>query len=166
MAVQYQVETAVSGCVDYLITRNDVDGQRIVIWGDSLGASFASRAASADDRFAAAVCDGGIWDSLGRHFIMDRTSDEGDPAEGRAPGRRLEVLDEIGCPTLVTFGEHDWLDQRRISEFEHHFSSLGRDFTLKCFSAAETAASHAHSDNPTIASEYIFDWISSRLSAL
>ncbi|WP_424627731.1 alpha/beta fold hydrolase [Bradyrhizobium sp. SYSU BS000235] len=165
--VQYQVETAISGCFDYLMTRNDVDGQRIVIWGDSLGAASASRAASADDRFAAAVCDAGVWDSLGRHFIMDRTSDEGEPAE--EAGRDAwspDVLAQIGCPTLVTLGEHDWLDHRQFSKFQHYFSSLGRDVTFKCFSAAETAASHAHSDNPTIASEYIFDWISSRLSAL
>lgn len=166
-AVQYQVETAVSGCVDYLMTRGDVDGQRIVIWGDGLGAASASKAASSDDRFAAAVCDAGVWDSLGRHFIMDRSSDEGEPAgEVGSDVWRPDLLSQISCPTLVTFGEHDWLDHRQISEFQHRFSDLGRDVTLKCFSAAETAASHAHSDNPTIAGEYIFDWISSRLSAL
>lgn len=166
-AMQYEVETAISGCVDYLMMRNDVDGRRIVIWGDSMGAAFASRAAISDDRLAAAVCDAGIWDSLGRHFIMGRTSDEEELTEEGTPSVwRPDTLGEIGCPTLVTFGEHDWLDQRQISEFRRHFSSLGRDITLKCFSAAETAASHAHSDNPTIANEYIFDWISSRLSAL
>ena len=166
-AVQYEVETALSGCVDYLTARSDVDGRRIVIWGDSLGAAFASRAATLDDRFAAAVCDAGVWDSLGRHFIMGRTSDEGEPVDEAAHEVwRPETLGEIGCPTLVTFGEHDWLDSRRVGEFSRYFSDLDRDVTLKCFSAAETAASHAHWDNPTIANEYIFDWLSSRLSAL
>jgi hypothetical protein len=79
---------------------------------------------------------------------------------------RPRVLDEIGCPTLVTLGEHDWLDSRQISEFQHYLSGLKRDITVKCFAGAETAASHAHSDNPTIANEYIFDWISSRLHVL
>jgi dienelactone hydrolase len=164
VAVQYEVETAISGCVDYLMTRKDVDDRRIVIWGDSLGASFASRAATSDDRFAAAVCDAGIWDGLGRHFIMGRTSDEGEPAEESVHDIwRPDSLGEMECPTLVTFGEHDWLDNRRISEFRNYFSDLGRDVTLKCFSATETAASHAQADNPTIANEYIFDWISSRI---
>jgi hypothetical protein len=43
---------------------------------------------------------------------------------------------------------------------------MGRDVTLKVFPAAETAASHAHTDNPTLGNEYIFDWISTRLGAL
>lgn len=98
---------------------------------------------------------------------MGRTSDEGEPAEEAAQSVwRPDLLSEIGCPTLVTFGEQDWVDHHRISELQHHFSGLGRDVTLKCFSVEETAASHAHSDNPTIAGEYIFDWISRRLSAL
>ena len=34
---------------------------------------------------------------------------------------------------------------------------------LKIFSASETAASHAQRDNPTIGSEFIFDWIADQL---
>ncbi len=98
---------------------------------------------------------------------MGRASDEDESIEDEARNVwRPDFLGEIGCPTLVTFGEHDWLDKRQISEFQRYFSDLDRDVTLKCFSAAETAASHAHSDNPTIANEYIFDWISTRLSML
>ncbi len=44
---------------------------------------------------------------------------------------------------LVTFGEHDWLGSRQISELSNYFRGLDRDVTLKCFSADETAASHA-----------------------
>jgi hypothetical protein len=35
--------------------------------------------------------------------------------------------------------------------------------TLKIFAVSETAAMQAHVDNPTLANEYIFDWIASRL---
>ena len=34
---------------------------------------------------------------------------------------------------------------------------------LKVFSSEETAAAQGHADNPTLANEYIFDWIASRL---
>ncbi len=167
VAIQYEMETAISGCVDYLMARGDVDGQRIVIWGDSLGASFASSAASLDDRFAAAVCDAGFWDSLRRDFVMGRASNGGEPVEDVARALwRPDVSGQIGCPTLVTLGEHDWFDACRVSEFRRHFNGMGRDVTLKVFPAAETAASHAQTDNPTLGNEYIFDWISTRLTAL
>jgi pimeloyl-ACP methyl ester carboxylesterase len=98
---------------------------------------------------------------------MSRTSDDREPVKDAAgEGWRPDSLSDIGCPTLVTVGEHDWVDHHRASELGRHLSDLGRDVTVKCFSAAETAASHAHLDNPTIANEYIFDWISSRLSSL
>ena len=50
----------VVGCImDYLIDRNDVDTKRIAILADAWGSSFVARGIALDDRFAAAVCDGG-----------------------------------------------------------------------------------------------------------
>jgi hypothetical protein len=40
---------------------------------------------------------------------------------------------------------------------------MQRDITLKLFTAAETAAAQGHSDNPTLANEFVFDWIADRL---
>ena len=37
------------------------------------------------------------------------------------------------------------------------------DVTLKIFERAETAAAQGHLDNPTLANEFIFDWIAARL---
>ena len=39
----------------------------------------------------------------------------------------------------------------------------GRDVTLKIFTSEETAAAQGHADNTTLANEFIFDWIASRL---
>ncbi len=39
----------------------------------------------------------------------------------------------------------------------------GRDIALKIFTSDETAAAQGHADNPTLANEFIFDWIASRL---
>ena len=36
---------------------------------------------------------------------------------------------------------------------------------LKVFTAAETGAAQGHADNPSLANEYIFDWLESRLGA-
>jgi hypothetical protein len=35
--------------------------------------------------------------------------------------------------------------------------------TLKIFTAEETASAQAHTDNPTLANEFIFDWIGAHL---
>ncbi len=51
-------------------------------------------------------------------------------------------------------------DQRELFT---QLKTEGCDVTLKIFAASETAAMQAHVDNPTLANEYIFDWISSCL---
>jgi hypothetical protein len=50
-----------------------------------------------------------------------------------------------------------------VRELYGHLKAEGRDVTLKIFGNSETAAMQGHADNPTLANEYIFDWIASRL---
>ena len=56
-----------------------------------------------------------------------------------------------------------WLRAERVQELYDHLKADGRDVTLKIFTNTETAAAQGHADNPTLANEYIFDWIASRL---
>ena len=51
----------------------------------------------------------------------------------------------------------------RVRELFTQLKEDGGDVTLKIFGVSETAAMQAHVDNPTLANEYIFDWIASRL---
>jgi dienelactone hydrolase len=159
------LETSISRCVDYLAERDDVDEQRIAIVGDGAGSSFVARGVALDQRIAAAVCDGGIWDLHERALLINRTS-------GAAPSEltlnlekfgRHSIMRKIKCPVLVTLGEHGWLDASDEASFSHYFEEHGLDISMKVFSASETAASHGHFDNPTFANEYIFDWLSDRL---
>jgi dienelactone hydrolase len=164
---RYDIETAISGWVDFLETRREVNARKIVVLGDGLGASFATRAASFDPRFAAAVCDAGIWDMHERAFLASRMYG----AEATSGGFGDEVLQlcsssvatRIQCPMLVALGERDWLDADHVTRCCDALSAAGHDVELKVFSAAETAASHAQRDNPAIANEFIFDWIADRL---
>lgn len=169
VSVRFEVETAISCCVDYLTARDDVDERRIAIFGNGLGAAFAARAASLDDRFAASVSDAGIWDMHERVSTMTWMSGDNAKDAIGAEIRRMQRhggLTKIGCPTLVTFGERDWLDIGHATEMCRVLRQSGADVTLKVFSAAETAASHAQTDNPTIGNEFIFDWIAARLSTV
>jgi hypothetical protein len=39
------------------------------------------------------------------------------------------------------------------------------DVSLKIFESSETAAAHGHRDNPTLANEFMFDWMADRLES-
>jgi dienelactone hydrolase len=155
------LEATVGHIMDYLVEREDVDSTRIAIMGEGCGSSFVARGIAFDDRFAAAVCDGGIWDMHERAFLAGRA-----PFQTQCPDFDLSrVARNITCPVLIATGERGWLKPGRVRELYRQLKAGDRDVTLKIFAVAETAAMHAHIDNPTLANEYIFDWIASRLRA-
>jgi dienelactone hydrolase len=151
------LETAITHVMDYLVERDDVDDRRIAILADGGSSSFVARGIAFDDRFAAAVCDGGIWDMHERSFLHDRL---GHP-DGQSAIRR--VASHIRCPVLIPAGERGWLKAERMRELYEGMRTGRRDVTLKIFKTEETAAMQGHADNPTLANEYIFDWIHARL---
>jgi dipeptidyl aminopeptidase/acylaminoacyl peptidase len=153
--------------VDYLVERTDVDPNKIAVFGDGLGATFATRGASFDDRFKAAVCDAGIWELHERAFLAARMSGSAgsqDFADDIDRLCRSSIARNIRCPILVAQGEHDWLDAEHVAQCCNALLADGLNIELKIFSASETAASHAQQDNPTIGNEFIFDWIADQLA--
>ena len=159
VAGRSDLETAIGHIMDYLVERGDVDRTRIAILADGCGSSFVARSIVFDDRFAAAVCDGGLWDLHERAFLMGGT-----PFETEFLRQGLSrVARNIKCPVLISTGERAWLTTDRVRELYDHVKASGCDLTLKIFEDGETAVMQGHADNPTLANEYIFDWISSRL---
>ena len=155
------LETAIGHIADYLVERDNVDADRIAIVADGWGSSFVARGIAFDDRFAAAVCDGGIWDIHERSFLRDRiASRDGNIVPPPIVSR---VARNIKCPVLVCAGERGWLKAARVRELYDGLKRDGRDIDLKIFTSEETAAAQGHADNPTLANEFIFDWIASRL---
>jgi dienelactone hydrolase len=156
------LEMAVSYIMDYLTTRDDVDKRRIAILGDGSG-SFVARGVALDHRFAAAVCDGGMWDLQERAFLVTRIA----PLDAGIPASlvRNSIARNLKCPILITIGEHGWLEPDRVNFLIEQHKTDRQDITLKIFTGAETAASQGHFDNPTLANEFIFDWIADRLKS-
>ncbi|KRR26488.1 hypothetical protein CQ14_03105 [Bradyrhizobium lablabi] len=154
------LETSISHVMDYLTTRDDVDEHRIGILGDGAGSSFVARGVALDDRFAAAVCDGGIWDMQERAFLMGRLP-SGSPGnagtDGGWPRRKFR------CPVLITLGAEGWLESDRATHLFERLKVDQPDISLKIFEGSETASAQGHSDNPTLANEFIFDWMADRL---
>ncbi|SPP93071.1 Dienelactone hydrolase-like enzyme [Bradyrhizobium vignae] len=155
------LETAVSSVMDYLSERDDVDEQRIGVLSDACSSSFVARAVASDGRFAAAACDGGIWDIHETQFLAARRFANQPPS---LPLEVSRIARGIRCPLLITLGELGWLKVNRVAEIVHGLSAdARRDITLRYFTASETAAWQGHADNPTLANEYIFDWLASKL---
>jgi dienelactone hydrolase len=155
------LESAVGCFMDYLSDRDDVDDSRVAILADGWGSSFVARGIACDQRFAAAVCDGGVWDAHERSFLARRTARRG--AEVFHGMETSRVMRKITCPLLITAGEGGWLKPDRVTELVEQLKGGREDVTLKIFGRAETAAAQGHLDNPTLANEFIFDWIAARL---
>jgi pimeloyl-ACP methyl ester carboxylesterase len=156
------LEAAIGHIMDYLLERDDVDERRIAILTDRWISSFVARGIAFDDRFAAAVCDGGLWDLHERDFLRDRIArDDGNLVVGPIVSR---VARNIKCPVLIAAGESGGLEPDRVRQLYERLRASGGDVTLKIFANEETAAAHGHADNPTLANEFIFDWIASRLA--
>lgn len=151
------LEAVIGHVMDDLVARPDVDAHRIAIIADGGTSSFVARGIAFDDRFAAAVCDGGIWDLHERSFLRERFGYLGGGAGVSRAARNIK------CPVLILAGERGWMKAERVRELYEGLQAERRDVALKIFAGEETGAAQGHLDNPTLANEFIFDWIASRL---
>lgn len=120
MPIRGDWELPAGAILDVLAARPDVDGDRIGVWGVSLGGYYAPRAASGDPRFAACVALAGPYDfgacwpdlpSLTREAFRVR-SRAADDDEARAIADTLSLAgraSQIRCPLLVVTGKRDRL---------------------------------------------------------
>lgn len=155
------VETVLERLLDHLLQRDDIDNSRAAALADAWGSSFVARCVAAEPRIAAAVCDGGLWDLRERSYLAARAAG-GESDEAPDPFRS-QVARNIECPLLITLGERGWLKVDDVGAFAGRLRSRGRDVTFRTFATVETAAEQGHADNPTLANEYIFDWLAARL---
>jgi dienelactone hydrolase len=175
LITRFDYEVPVGRCVDYLETRADVDLSRIAVSGTSLGGYYAARAACFEHRLAAVISHGAIWDL--HELMADRDDSYGlaghfkwvfglpSMAEVKEKSRQFTlngVLRHMRCPYLIVHGGHDVLGVQGAGKVYDHARESGVDVTLKVLNAEETGAEHCQHDNPTIAQEYMFDWLADR----
>lgn len=98
-------QVALAHCLDHLSVRPDVDSSRIGVYGDGLSASLATAFAAYDDRIAAAVCDGGIWNWTRSLKSIEWMTSTDDGAVGdMVSGHRSRLARLPNCPILVVAG--------------------------------------------------------------
>ena len=117
--------------VDALIARPEIDGERIAVWGVSLGGYYAPRFASGDERIKACVTLSGpynfgeAWDdmpALTRETFTVR-SDSADQDKAHEKALRMTMQGRshlLTCPTLVIAGKRDrlipWQQAQRLHD--------------------------------------------------
>jgi dienelactone hydrolase len=178
LTARHDTEVPVGACIDYLLTRDDVDAGRIAVYGASLGGYYVTRAAARERRIACAVADAMQW-KVGQAAEALRADPDGmtatlskwvfgardmDELQRLAQPFDLEgVVRDIGCPFLIVAGELDAFGPQNAQNVYDEAKAAGVDVTIKWFSPEETGAAHCQIDNPTLGMEVICDWIADRL---
>jgi hypothetical protein len=151
------LESAIGSVMDYVCERDDVDDGRIAILADDWSSSFVARGIALDPRYAAAVCDAGLWDIHERVCLSRRLKPDERACLPSASDCR--VARQIMCPLLVVLPEVGWLRADIAARLVAQMKREHLDITLKIFANQQGGApDEAH------ANASIFDWIASRLA--
>lgn len=127
LALRPDFEIAISAVIDLAQSRDDLDGDRIGVWGLGMGGHFAVRAAMTDPRIKACICLSGAFDygtdfsfmpTLLQDAFRQRTH-SADEAQAREYAKKfnLALLDKrISCPLFVLAGDQDEITPPENSE--------------------------------------------------
>jgi dienelactone hydrolase len=177
---RYDYERPVSAAVDYLISRPEVDPERIGIIGSSLGGYYISRAAAFEKRLKAAAAWGAIYDyaavwkrrltgggavAAPTFQLMFITGTETiEDAVRQIENFRVEMFAEhISCPFLIVHGADD--QQIPTSDAQAMFNAIGtKDKELKIFSGEDGGSAHTQFDNHLPAVHYVGDWMRTKIA--
>jgi len=177
-------EKPAAAAVDYLLTRPDVDPERIGIVALSLGGYYAPRAAAFEKRFKCCVAWGAIFD-FGAAFEarLGGTNEPSVPGfgdhaqwvfgaktleEAKAVTRQMtleKVAADITCPFLIVHGENDRQIPLWHAEKLYAAAVNSPDRELKVFHLADGGAEHCGADNGSLIVDYITNWVAEKLGA-
>jgi 2,6-dihydroxypseudooxynicotine hydrolase len=111
-------EVPVKAVIDYIESRDDLDKNRVGMWGVSLGGYYAPRAAAFDKRIKGCIALGGpfdwgaAWDNLPdlTRLAFQVRSHVKDVAEAKKNAHTLSlegIAKNITCPIYIVNGRHD-----------------------------------------------------------
>lgn len=181
----YDTERWASAALDYLLTRTDVDPDRIGMMGWSMGGYYAPRALAYEPRFAIGAVWGGNHDwgghqkaRLAREGDMpvphywDHVMwvwDQPDMTSFMTLMSRVNLnghLDRIAVPFLVTHGSNDRQIPLKYAQMSYDQAVNSPDRALKIFTPDEGGIEHCGADNMEPVQNYIGDWLAEHFARM
>lgn len=167
-------EVPVSACIDYLVSRSDVDPDRIAAMGISMAGYYAPRATAFEPRIKALIGWSGCYSVLNDLYLFCENLQ---PTVRRLLGRVTDaqareqlkaftmegIAQNIKCPTLIT---HGGLDIRMSAEgAKRLFNEIGsKDKTLKIYDDPKAGGTiHCSHDYWAHNVPFMLDWLEERL---
>jgi dipeptidyl aminopeptidase/acylaminoacyl peptidase len=166
-------EVPVKAAVDYLVSRPDVDPDRIGCVGISMAGYYAPRGTAFEPRIKALV----LWCAC--YDILEDIYNWYPPIQGqiqwilgvdndKAAREKLKdfnlrnIAQKITCPTLISHGVGDVV--MRVDGAKRLFEEISsKDKLLKLWSGNEGGAVHCNYDNWSVSIPFMFDWLEKRL---
>jgi dienelactone hydrolase len=163
-----------NACIDYLLSRPEVDANRIALLGISMAGYYAPRVAAFDKRIKALVGWSGCYSILDDLYdfcvhlqptcqrLLGGVSHE----EARRQLKEFTmagIAQNITCPTLITHGDKDTL--MSVAGAKRLFAEIGaRDKTLRIYDE-KNAGGRIHCSHDYWAHNlpYMLDWLEARL---
>jgi len=161
-------------CVDYLVSRPEVDSNRIALLGISMAGYYAPRVAAFEKRLKALIAWSGCYSVLDDLYdfcahlqpVCQRLLGGVSHEEAR---RQLKdftmagIAKNITCPTLITHGDKDTL--MALEGAKKLFAEIGaKDKTLKIYDQSDGGGRiHCSHDFWAHNLPYMLDWLEERL---
>ncbi|GLY81975.1 alpha/beta hydrolase family protein [Actinoallomurus iriomotensis] len=177
LRARIDTEAWASACVDYLLTRPDVEPARIGLVGWSLGGYFAPRALAFEKRLALGVAWGANhnWGAVQRrrleregerpvphyweHVLWVWGFDDLNAFIEFADGIHLDgVVGQITVPFLICHGENDRQIPLEYAHRSYDTAVKSPKRELRIFTREEGGAEHIGLDHLSHVSTYIADW--------
>jgi dienelactone hydrolase len=185
LTARVDTEAWAAACVDYLLTRDDIDPAAIGLVGWSLGGYYAPRAAAFEKRLALVVAWGANhdWGAVQRHRLQ-REGERPVPhywdhvlwvwgqdsieefADFAAQINLDGVVESITVPFLITHGQNDRQIPLEYAHRSYMQATASPKRELRVFAADEGGAEHIGLDHLPHVSTFIADWVAATFNEL
>jgi len=185
LTARVETEAWAAACVDYLLTRDDVNPARIGLAGWSLGGFYAPRAAAFEKRLALCVAWGANhdWGAVQKrrleregenpvphywdHVLWVWGEKDLDTFIENAEAVTLDgVVENITVPFLITHGENDRQIPLHYARRSYEQATRSPKRELRVFTPDEGGAEHIGLDHLSHVSVFIADWVSDTFAEL
>ena len=185
LTARVDTEVWAAACVDYLLTRDDIDPAAIGLVGWSLGGYYAPRAAAFEKRLALVVAWGANhdWGAVQRrrlqregerpvphyweHVLWVWGQDSIEDFIEFADQITLDgVADKITAPFLITHGENDRQIPLEYARRSYAQATASPKRELRVFTAEEGGAEHIGLDHLPHISTFTADWVAATFTEL